>query len=185
MKKPDIFTWRGGVMLILALFIIFYNVSIAKKESFLNQKDSLVLALAPVDPRSLMQGDYMVLRFAIEDPVEAALDQDRSRRSLPRKGGRAVVVEQNGEYVFKRLDNGEELRPGERLLQYSFENNRLKIGGGAFFFQESLAPLYDYARYAQVSVDGKGKAIISGLLDKDKRLLSKKRWDAEQRKLLD
>lgn len=185
MKTLNIRSWRGFVLLALLLFLFIYNFSIVQKERFLRQEDALILALAPVDPRSLMQGDYMALRFAMEDQVKNALYQNNSERPLPRERSRVVVTEQNGEHIFKRLHSGESLEPGERLLEYTFENHRLKIGGGAFFFQEGLARLYDYARYARVSVDADGKAIISGLLDSGKRPLNKRRWDTQEHRLLE
>lgn len=184
MKNLKMRSWRAFILLILLLFLFFYNFSIVQKERFLRQEDALILALAPVDPRSLMQGDYMVLRFAIENDIERAWRREKQQEP-PRRKGRVVVTQENGEHVFKRLDNGEKLGPGERFLQYTFEHSGLKIGGGAFFFQEGLAPLYNIARYARVSADANGKTIISGLLDGDKRPLNKKRWDAEQRKILD
>lgn len=184
MKTLKMRSWRAFILLVLLLFLFFYNFSIVQKERFLRQDDALILALAPVDPRSLMQGDYMILRFAIENDIERAWRQEHPQRPLPRKG-RVVVTESSGEHIFMRLDDGEELGQDERFLQYTLDNSRMKIGGGAFFFQEGLAPLYNYARYARVSADTDGKAIISGLLDGDKRPLSKKRWDGEWRRMMD
>lgn len=181
MKNLNMRSWCGFTLLALLLFLFLYNFSIMQKERFLQQEDSLILALAPVDPRSLMQGDYMVLRFAMENELERAWTGEDW---LPRKG-RVVVIEQDGEHVFRRHYTGESLEPGERLLEYTFENRRLKIGGGAFFFEEGLARLYEYARYATVSADAGGKAIINGLLDANKRPLNKKRWNAEQRRLIE
>ncbi len=41
------------------------NLSIQTKEDIKANGETVLLQLAPVDPRSLMQGDYMALRFAI------------------------------------------------------------------------------------------------------------------------
>src|SRR5690606_10833586 len=49
----------AGLLLILAVV----NVGIWQRERILATGRTVVLALAPVDPRSLMQGDYMALRF--------------------------------------------------------------------------------------------------------------------------
>ena len=45
------------------------NWSILAKERIKDNGESILLALAPVDPRSLMQGDYMALRFEIESHI--------------------------------------------------------------------------------------------------------------------
>src|SRR5690606_24345673 len=53
--------WAG-----LAIVLLVVNTGIYQREQILQQGQTAVLALAPVDPRSLMQGDYMALRFAAE-----------------------------------------------------------------------------------------------------------------------
>lgn len=45
---------------------------IVGKERVLRHGDVLYLRLAPVDPRSLMQGDYMALNFSIGIDITAA-----------------------------------------------------------------------------------------------------------------
>lgn len=165
--------WRGYLLLVLLLFLFFYNYSIAQKERLLAQGQSLILELAPVDPRSLMQGDYMTLRFELENSLVPELMIAYPEGRFPRKG-RAVLEELEGEHVFQRLyDPSVPLGPNEHLLEYTYENYRLKIGGGDFFFQEGLAPLYARARYALIRVDADGRAIIAGLLDENKRPLGK------------
>lgn len=184
MGKLNIRSWRGFLLVVLLGFFFFYNFAIVQKERFLKYGSPVILALAPVDPRSLMQGDYMILEFALQNRVRQTLRAAYPDGGAPRKG-RLVLERQNGEDAFKRLHGGEELAAGERLLEYTDEGRRIKIGGGSFFFEEGLARLYDHAVYAQVMVDSKGKAIISGLLDKDKKILSKARWDGEKRRLLE
>ena len=50
--------------------------SIAAKEALLKNGTVTYLELAPVDPRSLMQGDYMALRFGIANDVRRDLEPD-------------------------------------------------------------------------------------------------------------
>lgn len=181
MKNLNMRSWRGFILLALLFFLFFYNFSIVQKERFLSAGDAVILRLAPVDPRSLMQGDYMVLEFEVERPLREALYQNNSK---PRRKGRMVLREHGGENLFARLDDGSSLSAGEKLLAYTVEDyNRIKIGGGSFFFEEGLARFYDRARYALIKVDANGKAIIAGLLDANKKALNKERWNAETRKL--
>ena len=51
---------------------------IVGKERVISRGDVVYLRLAPVDPRSLMQGDYMALNFAIGMEVSAAHGQDQT-----------------------------------------------------------------------------------------------------------
>ena len=61
--------WAG-----LALVLVTINTSILTKERLLRDGTVLRLALAPVDPRSLMQGDYMALSFALARDALRARD---------------------------------------------------------------------------------------------------------------
>lgn len=173
---------RGFLLLALLLFLFFYNFSIFQKERFLDRGDVLILELAPVDPRSLMQGDYMVLEFEIERPIRRALNKEYE--DLPRNGRVVVLCDKSGKALAARLDDGRPLAPDERFLAYTTEGKRhIKIAGGTFFFEEGLAGLYDHARYALLRVAPDGTAIITGLLDGNKKVLRKERWDAEKRQL--
>ena len=52
-----------------ALLFAFFNAQILLKEHTRTSGNLVLLELAPVDPRSLMQGDYMTLRYAIASDV--------------------------------------------------------------------------------------------------------------------
>lgn len=179
MPKPTAFFWRVCIFLALLLFLVTYNVAIVQKELFLSKGDKVMLELAPVDPRSLMQGDYMILNFSIED----GLYQHYAKQNIPSRGSMVIAADESGLYTFKRPYSGGGLAGGERLLQYELEGNRVKIGGGSFFFEEGLASLYGYARFAVLRVDDKGKATIAELLDADRIPLNKTRWDKENQRL--
>ena len=53
--------------MLLVLGFFFFNI--IKNESVLNDGETVLLELRPVDPRSIMQGDYMALRFSLGDEV--------------------------------------------------------------------------------------------------------------------
>ena len=53
------------LLLNLVLVIGYINWAVAVKEKTLGNGKLLLLELAPVDPRSLMQGDYMRLDYQI------------------------------------------------------------------------------------------------------------------------
>lgn len=173
--------------LLLLVFFGLFNASIAAKENVLANGQRMVLALAPVDPLSLLQGFYMDLDFvaardilralSAEDQRDYGYDPDfgfgkRERRGL------AVMRERDGLYHFVRLhDARARLAEGERLLAfkviYGRRAARVQISGGSFFFEEGLADLYSAARFAELRVDGDGAALITGLLDADRRLIEK------------
>ncbi|MGN6152820.1 MAG: GDYXXLXY domain-containing protein [Lysobacteraceae bacterium] len=59
----------GGLLLALAVV----NHGVVKRERIRAEGRPLLLALAPVDPRALMQGDYMALSYAAQDGILDAL----------------------------------------------------------------------------------------------------------------
>ena len=57
-------TMRGALAILCAIVVLVrVNLSIAARERQLASGRLVYLELAPVDPRSLMQGDYMALRY--------------------------------------------------------------------------------------------------------------------------
>ena len=61
---------RNKVAIIAGLIVlILVNWSIAGKERHLKEGRIVYLELAPVDPRSLMQGDYMALNFKLANEL--------------------------------------------------------------------------------------------------------------------
>ena len=47
----------------LVLLLVYFNWSVYQKEQTLKEGQLVLLQLAPVDPRSLIQGDYMRLSY--------------------------------------------------------------------------------------------------------------------------
>lgn len=147
----------------LLVLLIWFNFSVWQKEELLSHGDLLLLELAPVDPRSLMQGDYMELRYHIA--------QDIQEKNLPSRG--YVVVRPDSRRVAQRIrlqPQKEPLHAGEYLIPYSRPNEwSLYIGAESFFFQEGKAALYADARYGGLRVDKKGHSVLTGLYDKDRK----------------
>jgi len=140
---------------VAALVLVVTNVLIFQKERLLASPQFILLELAPVDPRSMIQGDYMALAYAItrEDPQD-----------LPTDG--QLVVAAGADSVARYLRvyvPSAALAPGELLLRYRIRDGRLHIGSEAFFFQEGTAAAYEQARYAELRVDSAGESLLVGL----------------------
>ena len=110
MKK--ILFWGTTLLVIVAV-----NFLIVKKEDTLANGRTMLLRLAPVDPRSLIQGDYMVLRYAIARGISEAQLED--------KGCIVVSLDENDVAKFVRVHKGESLQTDEHLLFY---RNRAGFG---------------------------------------------------------
>lgn len=136
------------------------NWTIYARERQLAEGAVVLLELAPVDPRSLMQGDYMALRFKMENEVFGA------GRARDAADGRIVVrPDARGVATYVRLDGGEPLATDERLLRYRVRDGRVKFATNAFFFQEGHAKLYERARYGEFRATPRGELLLTHLRD--------------------
>ena len=61
------------ILLVLGLFFAGYAVSVQRMETVLADGKTILLPLAPRDPRALLMGDYMDLRYTVNDRIRDAL----------------------------------------------------------------------------------------------------------------
>jgi uncharacterized membrane-anchored protein len=147
--------WLSAALL-LALALPAWQI--AAKERVLATGAPVLLRLRPVDPRSLMQGDYMVLRYAIAD--EATRDP-----ALPRDGALVVRLDEHRVAALVRVDDGRPLAPGELRLQFRVRDRDLRLGAESFFFPEGHADRYAPAAYGELVVAPGGESVLVGLRD--------------------
>jgi uncharacterized membrane-anchored protein len=148
---------RRWILLVLAILVLAaLNGLAAHKESVLRSGTKMYLRLAPVDPRSLMQGDYMALRYEISNLVRDL------KEDLPSDGRLVVRLGADGVAQFVRLHRGEPLGPGEHFLRYR-NRGGIRLGAESFFFQEGHAKYYEKARYGELRVAASGEAVLAGL----------------------
>lgn len=138
------------------VMLVVVNWGILGRERLLEEGRVVLLELAPLDPRSLMQGDYMALRFRIADEI---FGRERPKQA---EGGRIVVkLDERGVGKFLRRDGGEPLAQGEALLRYRVREQRVKFATNAFFFQEGHARFYERARYGEFRVAPSGDLLLT------------------------
>jgi len=137
--------------------LLFVTYAIYGKETLISRGEPIFLELAPVDPRSLIQGDYMALDYRIA----ADLNGDE----LPPRGKLVITRAENGIVSFVRIDDGMPLTADERLLNYYKHDWRVDLGAPSFFFQEGTADTYVTAKYGELRVDPSGTSILVGLRD--------------------
>ena len=161
-------------LLSLVIILALVNWAIIGKEKLLVEGQRVYLELAPVDPRSLMQGDYMALRFRMADKVLNALRHTRPktkegyqwRHKSTGSGGYVVVdLDKRNIGTFKYLYNDKILSENEILMLYRIRNGAVKFATNAFFFQEGHGKYYQNARYGQFSVDDKGELLLVAMHD--------------------
>ncbi|WP_182004539.1 GDYXXLXY domain-containing protein [Acinetobacter lactucae] len=156
--------------LILALAtMLFFAALVVKNEWHLHHSKSIFIELKPVDPRSILQGDYMALAYelhlqslkALAGSESEALEQVVfNRSSVPAK----IILDSQNRVVRTILDINNSFA-GQRLILKNPENRlqALYPASRSFLFAEGLAQCYEKAKYAEFKVNPKGEAILFDL----------------------
>ncbi len=152
-----------------AIVLALVNYSIWQREELISSGRTLLLELAPVDPRSLMQGDYMALRFKL---ANEAFPHDKIKGQ---KDGRIVLAVDSGSNVatFRRFSDGR-TDADEAILRYRIRNGQPKFATNAFFFQEKQGSFYQNAKYGEFKVSLDGEALLVALRGADLQTLGPK-----------
>ena len=138
--------------------LVLANHSIYSRERLLAEGRIVLLELAPVDPRSLMQGDYMALQFRASNDAFGR----RARGDLA-DGHIVLQMDASGIGRFKRLDDGAPLAADEVRIRYRVREDQVKFATNAYFFQEGHAKYYERARYGEFRVAPDGESLLTGM----------------------
>lgn len=159
---------RWAIPLCALLSLGLVNGLIWQKEQLIAQGRPVYVKLAPVDPRSLIQGDYMRVNYALPPlPPVAEISgpwQERPRLEA-RLDARGVATE------VRRLQAQEAPAAGTQLLVLSPVNGRWTLVSDAWYFQEGQEPQFRAAAFGEFRVMPDGRALLVGLADKNLRRL--------------
>jgi uncharacterized membrane-anchored protein len=132
------------------------NVGIWQKETLIAEGKPVFIELGPVDPRSLMQGDYMRLAFDVP-----AIERDRFvGTQRPRAVGK---IDARGVLTLERLDQGGAPAPGEIGIELTRAGNRWTVATDAWYFKEGGGARLANARYGEFRVAPDGRALLVGM----------------------
>ena len=146
--------------------LVMINIQIANKQDIVENGDTLLLRLAPRDPRSLLQGDYMALRYAMTGEVAQAA------KAAQISDGRIVVeLAPDKEAGFVALYEGQKLEQGQHILRFRRRGESVRLASDAYFFEEGQWKTFADARYGELRVDSHGDAVLTGLRDSEGRRL--------------
>lgn len=156
---------RTKIMIaLLALILAALNYGVYEKEQIKEHGETLLLELAPVDPRSLMQGDYMRLRYAIERTAP-----EKELATHEKRGYMVIRPDENNVAQFVRFHKEEDLAAGEKLLHFHKQYSSVRIVPDSFFFQEGHAKHYENAKYGVFKFDNSGHHLLVGLADTNRQ----------------
>lgn len=136
------------------------NYSMYAKERIKREGETILLELAPVDPRSLMQGDYMALRFRIADDLNSERGKPTHRFDVD---DRSIGLQLDATRV-ATLATAEVKSP--LRMRYRIRDEGVWLGTNAYFFEEGSAQRYAPARYGEFRLDREsGEAVLVGMRD--------------------
>lgn len=149
---------RGIALAGLLIVLAAVNYSIYGKEEIIRSGETVYLELAPVDPRSLMQGDYMALRFRLTEEIEAQRTAGTLDESV--RSARLALDDRSVATLAAGSEQGPQIR--FNVLAYG----RVWLGTNAYFFAEGTAERYATARYGEFRLSrDTGEAVLVGLRD--------------------
>lgn len=154
----------AGVL--LALGATQYDVS--KKENIIKHGRRIYVQLQPADPRSLMQGDYMALRFALPDDLWDKTEQASTAFVAAELDARGVASVKRLVGKYETLANHEVRLPIKKL------KGRWTVVTDAYFFPEGKGRVFSTARFGELRALDNGGALLVGLADENLRLIAPK-----------
>ena len=159
-------TWL--VLLGAVLVLGVANYTIWQRQHVVDNGQPILLELRPVDPRSLIQGDFMALAYA-----ESVFPPSATRPELPQRGSFIVSLDAGNVATFARLDDGRQPGPAEARIKYKLVDRfgGIKLGAESFFFEEGQAQRFANAEYGVLHVDGAGNSVLVGLADENGNLI--------------
>ncbi len=173
--------------ILLAVFTIMICLLIVgKHELHLKNSQPIFIKLRPVDPRSILQGDYMALRYQLHIKGNSEItrgsdiseEQQAQREALNdfihNKHKILAYVALDDKRDNKRIVTSTNLQSSDNQhtqpLMIKNPNNYLDglyVSSKTFLFAEGLADCYQRAKYAKIQVDDKGNAILASLVGED------------------
>ena len=154
--------WTRAVTVLGAILVLVaVNHSIRAKERIISTGEPIYLALAPVDPRSLMQGDYMALRFQLAERLGREYTENLSNLRAP------IILDER--HVATLAGQGV---PTDLFIRCRLRNGRAWLGTNAYFFEEGSAARFANARFGEFRLDrASGEAVLVGLRDAELKAL--------------
>ncbi|TCM69812.1 putative membrane-anchored protein [Acinetobacter calcoaceticus] len=168
-------------VLLAVLSMLLFGAIISKNEWQLNNSDRIFVRLQPVDPRSMIQGDYMRLNYELdwaeEKPLLDGQDQNSSDQNTALED---AIYNHSTVLTYVALDTSRrvyQIALDQRLLDRSATIIALKLknpsnlvwalypSSNSYLFAEGLAACYSRAEYAEFKVDAQGNSILRRLLD--------------------
>jgi uncharacterized membrane-anchored protein len=161
MEKPSATPSRGGIAVAVGAVLVLAvaNGAIWQKENLIANGSVVYVELAPLDPRSLLQGDFMRLNYQL--PID-----EKTRALSPLGATRPHVVasrDTRGIAKLLRIHDGNALPANEFLIELTPRTGGWMLVSDAWYFREGEAKRWENAKYGEFRVTSDGRALLVGL----------------------
>ncbi|WNF35400.1 GDYXXLXY domain-containing protein [Bacillaceae bacterium IKA-2] len=166
-SAATIFSWKP-IFLIILIQLSILSVQVIKSEIILQQGETVILELQPIDPRSLIQGDYVILAYTVGNlEIPNGTDNERVKLVLRKDG--TNLYQYAGYYHHHKKWNKDYQPEAEDVIITGRYNgyNRVHFGIESYFVPEGTGlEVEENAKYAIVKVAKDGNALLTKLLNK-------------------
>lgn len=136
---------------------------VVHKEGVIRDGRTVLMELAPNDPRSFLAGDYVALRYAAADQVFTAVDYGDRRDHLV-----VLQLDEHGVGRFARLDDAMSVAGNEVRIRARRARHTYVFGADSYFFSEGRGGEWERARYAELKVAPDGSSVLVALRDAER-----------------
>ena len=152
----------AGIAATLVLTLAVANAGIWQKEGVIRNGKPVFVELAPVDPRSLLQGDYMALNFRL--PGDGFFD---STPAMQRPVALGTIDARGVAHLVRIEKRGAAAGPNDLQIELTSKGGRWTVVTDAYFFREGDSARFSRAKYGEFRVLPDGKALLVGLAGAD------------------
>lgn len=161
--------WKKHLLIgMITLQLLILGWQIGQKEILLQSGTEIKLELAPVDPRSMLQGDYVILNYAItRELLKENIFAKNSERVLVVLRQEGDVYRYTGFYKYRGQWNlPYEEKEGDIVLRGNVRGYNLLFGIEQYYVPEGTGrEVEESTRFAILKVSKNGDAILVGLSD--------------------
>jgi uncharacterized membrane-anchored protein len=147
---------RIGISICVFGVLAVVNIGIWQKETLIAKARSVFVEMAPTDPRSLMQGDFMRLAFRLPHAGNLPADENARVYAVGKINARGILL-------LERLASETRLAPDEMAIELTRHEGFRTLVTDAWYFKEGEAARWARARYGEFRVDADGHALLVGL----------------------
>ena len=148
---------RLGIAVCAVAVLVVANVGIWQKQKLIAEGKPVFVELGPVDPRSLMQGDYMRLAFRLP----------QFERSPSLRGARRPFavgkIDARGIATLDRVVEDADGAPGEIAIELTPNARGWTLATDAWHFAEGEAGRWERAKYGEFRVAPDGRTLLVGM----------------------